>query len=43
MEAVSVLTAPAVAVPMVGTRGAADGTIAVEAPENRLLPFVLVQ
>ena len=43
MEAVSVFTAPAVAVLMVGTSGAADGMMEPDAPEDRLLPLVFVQ
>ena len=43
MEAVSVFTAPAVAVPMVGASGAADGVIALDEPDDRLLPLVFVQ
>ena len=42
-EAVSVFTAPAVAVPMVGASGAADGVIALDEPEDRPLPLVFVQ
>ena len=43
MDAVSVFTAPAVAVPMVGTSGAADGVIALDEPDDRPIPLVFVQ
>ena len=42
-EAVSVFTAPTVALVIVDASGAADGMIDVEAAENALLPFVFVQ
>ena len=37
------LAAPAAAVVTVGESGAADGMIALDAPEDGLLPLVLVQ